>query len=275
MTLAFLKSHQETCMFMLNNLLEHGFSKGTHINSGNFYLIEEDSQVSGVFVLVNRMNILFQIKHEKYLQPMVDFLKKNESSKIKGVMGSDPFAVQIWNVLKSENSQLSNNYISSEILYSLNLKSKKFNIDSHLILFSIEQFDLYYQHALKYFQDVNMPQVDCEATKQSMRKNFEKFLEQKRLWALISEGSLLSMVSINGLYEDLIQIGGVYTPKALRCQGFSRRCMESLLGKAKEVHQSTTAILFTAQTNVSAQRVYETIGFERIGNYGIYFGNLE
>ena len=60
----------------------------------------------------------------------------------------------------------------------------------------------------------------------------------------------------------------VWTPPELRSQGYGRAAVAaSLLAVQEEgVH---TAILFTGEENIPAQKAYEALGFRHIGDYRI------
>ncbi len=67
-----------------------------------------------------------------------------------------------------------------------------------------------------------------------------------------------------------VQIGGVWTPPALRGRGYGRRVVAAAL-KAAQVAGVTRAVLFTDDSNLPARKAYEALGFEIIGDYGVAF----
>ena len=50
--------------------------------------------------------------------------------------------------------------------------------------------------------------------------------------------------------------------------------MRKLVHDCIKLHDIEKIILFTASNNIPAQKVYESLGFQRIGYYGMYFGQL-
>ena len=65
-----------------------------------------------------------------------------------------------------------------------------------------------------------------------------------------------------------MQVGGVYTPPALRRRGYAACVLaQSLLDARAE--GAERSILFTATENVPAQRCYEGLGYERLGDFGV------
>lgn len=78
------------------------------------------------------------------------------------------------------------------------------------------------------------------------------------------DGSVLAMTAFNARLPDMVQIGNVYTPPALRGQGHARRAVALHLADAHSAGVKT-ALLFSA--SAAASRAYEAIGFRRIGAY--------
>ena len=68
----------------------------------------------------------------------------------------------------------------------------------------------------------------------------------------------------------MVQIGGVWTPRALRGLGYARCAVAGSLHHARD-REVRSAILFTDEKNVPAQRSYVALGFEPVGDYGIVF----
>jgi GNAT superfamily N-acetyltransferase len=79
---------------------------------------------------------------------------------------------------------------------------------------------------------------------------------------------LLAYSAFNAVLPDVVQVGGVFTPPDLRSRGYARAVVAGslILARARAVER---AILFTGEVNVAARRAYETIGFRRVGDYGL------
>jgi predicted GNAT family acetyltransferase len=86
------------------------------------------------------------------------------------------------------------------------------------------------------------------------------------LWVAFESDRPVSMSAFNATLPDIVQIGGVYTPPALRGRGYAKVAVAGSLIAARQRGVSR-AVLFT--DNPSAARSYEAVGFTRIGNYGV------
>ncbi len=87
-------------------------------------------------------------------------------------------------------------------------------------------------------------------------------------WVLERQGELVSMSTFNAHLPQCVQIGGVYTPPALRGNGHARAVVAGSLLVARS-NGTGRSILFTGEHNEPAQRAYLALGYRRVGQYGI------
>ncbi len=87
-------------------------------------------------------------------------------------------------------------------------------------------------------------------------------------WLVEHHGVPVSFSGFNARLPDVVQIGGVFTPPALRSRGWARAAVASQLA-AVIVEGVSRAILFTGEDNPAGQRAYQAIGFRAIGDYGL------
>jgi ribosomal protein S18 acetylase RimI-like enzyme len=87
-------------------------------------------------------------------------------------------------------------------------------------------------------------------------------------WVLLAGNDIVSYSAFNARLPGIAQIGGVFTPRALRSRGYARAVVAgSLLGARRDGVER--AILFTPEANTAAQRAYQAIGFRHIGDFGL------
>ena len=78
----------------------------------------------------------------------------------------------------------------------------------------------------------------------------------------------MSLTGINARARGIVQVGGVYTPPALRRNGYARAAVAaSLLGERER--GATRSTLFTGIENAGAIRAYTTLGYEEFGEFGL------
>lgn len=268
----YLNKNAETAMFLLQNIEEHGVIRGKHQNSGNFYVaLGEMNEILGIFVLANRGNVLFQLESSVDSNLVVDFLIKNESTPITGVLGENSRALDFWNIFKERNSELEESFSSCEILYSNNVNLDDYPDVENSMVFPKEKFETYLCYTNEFYRDQNLPDG---SSKEQHLERFNYKVDNKHIWCLFDGGEILSMCSLNAKYKNIAQVGGVFTPSKYRSKGYSKKCMKKLIHDCIVNLNVEKIILFTASENYPAQKVYEAIGFNRIGHYGMYFGKL-
>lgn len=108
------------------------------------------------------------------------------------------------------------------------------------------------------------PRVDEEA-----RGSIAQAIERRELWLLcVPDGAPLAMSALNASLPDRVQIGGVYTPPALRGRGHGGDVVAGQLLDLR-AEGMRRAVLFTDEENHAAVRAYQRIGFVRVGDYGL------
>lgn len=91
-------------------------------------------------------------------------------------------------------------------------------------------------------------------------------LAARRLWVVERDGAVVAMCAHNAELPDAVQVGGVFTPAALRGRGHARAAVATSLLDAR-ARGVARAILFTPRPDAVA--AYRAIGFEPIGRYAI------
>jgi GNAT superfamily N-acetyltransferase len=88
----------------------------------------------------------------------------------------------------------------------------------------------------------------------------------RRIWVLEHDGAPVATCAHNAVLPDAVQIGGVFTPPALRGRGHARAVVAASLIDARATG-ATRATLFTPRADAVA--AYRAVGFAPIGRYAI------
>ncbi|MGB8813006.1 MAG: GNAT family N-acetyltransferase [Paracoccaceae bacterium] len=83
---------------------------------------------------------------------------------------------------------------------------------------------------------------------------------------LLRGGEAVAMTGFNAILPEIVQVGGVFTPLALRGQGFARLAVALHLAQARAAGVRR-AVLFAA--NAAAARAYRSIGFQPVGEVAL------
>jgi predicted GNAT family acetyltransferase len=110
------------------------------------------------------------------------------------------------------------------------------------------------------------------ADQRRRRADFEAWCEAGRWYGAWEDGALVATAALNASYQDIGQIGGLYTRCDRRRQGFARAVMGALIRESIRREGLSTLMLFTAEVNAGARVLYESLGFTTRGHFGLLFG---
>lgn len=108
--------------------------------------------------------------------------------------------------------------------------------------------------------------LDSEAERQRSADFLDSQIAAGNAWVAIQDDTPVSLSAFNATLPDMVQLGGIYTPPALRGRGYARAAVAAALVAARE-RGATRAVLFTSSP--SAVRCYEALGFRCIGDYSL------
>jgi predicted GNAT family acetyltransferase len=114
-----------------------------------------------------------------------------------------------------------------------------------------------------------------EEAEEARRKRFSQDVNNKNLFGLFVGGKLVSIASYIAHAGNTGQIGSVFTVSEMRGQGLMKELVACMVLDGKNNKHMKQVILFTAEDNHSAIKLYEYIGFKRIGFFGQFFGEID
>jgi len=112
--------------------------------------------------------------------------------------------------------------------------------------------------------DASAPQRRAE-----LRASVARAVEEGKTWILEAGGRAVATTAFNTAFPEAVQIGGVYTPPEFRSRGYCRAVVAASLLDAR-AEGVETAVLFTGPGNRPAQRAYESLGFQPVGQYCLF-----
>ena len=101
-----------------------------------------------------------------------------------------------------------------------------------------------------------------------VRENMLRLIAANEWWVATVNDVPVAMTSFNARLQGMVQVGGVHTPKQHRGHGYARAAVAGSLIEARKTGD-VLGILFTEITNTPAQKIYEALGFKRIGDYAL------
>jgi predicted GNAT family acetyltransferase len=271
----FLEAHADTSLFLLSNLAIFGPRLADHGNSGNYRLVEEAGQVLAVFCLTRRGNLLVQAAGRADLAESILESCESETIEVCGVAGEWPTASALWELLQAD-PRFEPKLGSKDVLYRLPLSGgaavTRTTMPSDVVVRTLDASDYQQWERLNttYCAELNLPLPVLDDAHEA---EFVRRTRAKWWWGAFAGRQLAAIVGLNAAYGTVGQVGGVYARPADRKKGFARAAMELLIEECREYHQFAKLILFTGEENLSARRLYESLGFELAGAFGLLLGS--
>ena len=265
---SFLKNHSETSMFLRSNLCNSGieYKDNTAYHGEYFAYYNALAEIQGVLAHYWNGNIMMQCPNLTALRGLVHYFKVHCTRPIGGVLGDEKQAKIVIDLLEINTSSFALNSIDG--LYQLAL--------SALVVpnKSTSNYQLkrakYYDPIIlkKWLTDYHVEALGADLTNpvsvESINNSITDALNRDDLWVLEHHNTAISLCGFNASFEDIVQIGPVWTPVDYRNQGYARSAVALSLFEAKK-NGINQAILFT--NNPAAERAYVSIGFNKVGEY--------
>ena len=265
---AFLEHHSASSMFLRANLYYSGIEDGPDRFHGLYFGAFTGDVLTDVGAHYWNNNIILQAPTVPV--ELSQALAKDSGRPVGGVIGP-------WDQVKAAEPELDLDRsrlgkVVPEYLYTLDLNAMMVPdvLSSGMVRHRrAEDRDLPALVQWRYQYDLITMGYPAHAIDDERNHTMLKgMIEDARLWVLQDEESIVAMTGFNATLPDTVQVGGVFTPEEARGRGHARSVVAASLLDAKAEGVSK-AILFTETDNIPAQKAYESLGFERIGDYGM------
>jgi ribosomal protein S18 acetylase RimI-like enzyme len=285
---AFLESHVDMSLFLLSTLASLGPRLGSHLNSGNFRLIEDGGKVAAVFCLTRRGNLLVQAGGRTDLAERIFEDIEAEPMEVRGIVGEWPAAEALWKLLRAD-PRFEPTHALKDVLYRLMLKEtarpplgvpsltarspagEPANESLTVRALDAADFAQWEQLNSAYFAELSLP---LQATLEQRRTDFMVRIRSGLWWGAFDDCyNLASIAALNATYGSMGQVGGVYTRPADRKKGLARAVMRLLIEDCRKRLRFEKLILFTGEDNTAARKLYESLGFQVAGAFGVLLGD--
>ncbi|WP_371171261.1 GNAT family N-acetyltransferase [Aliiroseovarius sp. 2305UL8-7] len=258
---AFLAAHAETSMFLRSNLRQFGLSGADDPRATTYWLADEGTRIAAVFGISNGGFVMSQ---------------------------APAAAPRLWDIFTSETT--GRNLIGmtgateqvEAAKRAMGVQSARYSLDRDEPLYRLSLNDLITPRGDEVLRPATPDDLDIltdwvidydttalglaltDELRARARITAQAHIGSDAHHILELDGLPVAKTAFNASLPDLVQIGGVYTPPALRARGHARRAVALHLQEARS-RGVNSAILFASGR--PACRAYEAIGFERIGTY--------
>jgi RimJ/RimL family protein N-acetyltransferase len=268
---AFLELYPETSLFLLSNIRAFGTRLGESLYSGNLKALRQDGQLRGIFCVTRGGSLLAQTGGDAQFVPTIVQACREELIPIRGVLGEWTVTKAIWDVLCRDG--LKPTFESKEIMYRVDLRRPLPAFGDHasaVRLLRPEDHVQWEQLTSEFLREVGLP---VQGTEDQRKSGFVRSVGLDHWWGAFEGSRLVSLVGITAMHQTIAQIGGVFTVPDHRRTGLSRDVMVTLMRDAHDIQGIDRLFLFTGEENAAARGMYESLGFESFGHFGLFFGD--
>ena len=253
---AFLEQDMARAMFPLNNLRQFGLD-GDHPYAPTIWAAREGGTVTGVLTIARNHTVMPNCAPEMALSVI-------RGRKLFRIVGNAAQSRPLVDALRL--SERPNQLDQDEPHYALDL-SDLIIPDGPGRLCPLQSGDR--DEMIRWRTNYNVETLggDPDEARTEGAEDYEGYLSGDSHRVLMDGDTALSTTGFNATLPEIVQIGGVYTPPALRRRGHARRAVALHLDEARRAGV-TRATLFAA--NPHAARAYEAIGFRRIGDWMLF-----
>lgn len=265
---AFLNQHRASSMFLRASLIYGGIEDGPNRYQGLYVGVFDGDMLTDVAAHYWNNNVILQAPN-KPLEMALAVVKESGRA-VNGVIGPWAQVQAAEPELDLDRSRLGK--VVPEYLYALDLKNLRTpaSLESGAVRHRLAQpKDLDTLVAWRRVYDrITMGFPEHAIDDARNRDMFMGMIADQRLWVLDHKDQPVAMSNFSAALPDTVQVGGVFTDEAQRAQGFGRCVVAGSLRDAGDAG-ATQALLFTEMDNLPAQRAYESLGFEQVGDYAM------
>jgi predicted GNAT family acetyltransferase len=250
---AFLLPHAEYAMFPLNNLAHHGMAGG-HPNAVTLWVQRQAGQITDVLTQTDGGMVLPFLPSRNYAAAA----QALRGRQVTGFAGrrDDVRGLQAACALTQAAATLD----QDEPHFLLHLADLTIPAGpGQIVPLATAPQDTIQTWMLDY--QLNTLHTPPDQAAGRVASAYATYTAMRSHVVLMEGATPLAMTGFNAQIPDIVQLGHVYTPPALRGQGHARRAVALHLAQTG----AARAVLFSASE--AAARAYRAVGFRRIGDW--------
>lgn len=256
----FLLDHVQSSMFALANLRDFGLNAPAP-RAMNMWMLGDP--LRGVFGITNEGMILPQCPD----LPEADLTAAADLIRGRTVMGLAGEASQARRFLQQAGWQDRAAHLDrDEPSFALNLRDLIVPPTENARLVPLSDGDRSLLIRWREAYHLESLGTDPGMARKAAQKDIDGYIQRDSHRLLMVDGQPVSMTGFNATLPEIVQIGGVFTPPALRGRGYARTAVALHLAEARAAGLRKS-VLFAASN--AAVRAYVAIGFAPAGTFSL------
>ncbi len=254
----FMFAHAPIMMFPLTNLTRYGLG-GDSPRAISAWVMKDEGAIADVLT-ISREGMVFPCCPNGPWDAAAAVLK---GCTIKGFIGEGPQVAALRRLIGlTKPAELD----ATEPAFLLNISKLQLPDTNGFTLrhLSAAPYTLMVKWRADY--EVETLLVPEPAATKRAEQQIRNFMATDSHRVLFKGDTPVGMTGFNATLPEIVQVGGVYTPPALRGRGYARVALALHLTEVA-IDGVTEAVLSAA--NEAAARVYQSLGFERTGEFAL------
>ena len=236
--------------------------KGHAPQPGDFFMLASDDSHKLVAIMSGLYLILYANTEDEALYRQTIRYLKDHNIDYPGIIGPVACCDTFKSTYEKYTGEVMKGLMNQRIFMIRRVQTTS-NIEATLV--PAQSKDIEFLHAWMYdFLTVAKEQPTPEKTK----KTLESLIDNQNLYLLNHHGNIVSMAASGRPCLKGISVSCVYTPEALRNQGYATKCVELLTEHLLESYDYCT--LYTDLANPTSNSIYQKIGYRPIGDSVVY-----
>jgi RimJ/RimL family protein N-acetyltransferase len=267
----FLTPHLESSLFFFSNIEKAGLLDGGEALQGT-YVARFDAAGAITAVAGHSWNGNVMLQGDEGLEAAALHAVSRSGRVVRGLIGPWALVCRARQALQLEQTRAVHD--DKELLFTLSLD--QLAVPALLSRADValrapseaEAVDLLSPWRADYHvESLGAPRTPelAEAAREQMRS----WRSAGTLWVLTVAGEIVAMTGFNAETRGVCQVGGVFTPPALRSRGYARSAVAASLQLAQKERGANRSVLFTAETNQAACHTYLSLGYRVVGDFGL------
>lgn len=265
--LRFLKQRPETSLSLLSHLKLHGPYRTQDELSGDYQCLMHGGNVIAVFMINGFGRLFLQTDRAMDYSEIILQVISSEIKTLTGFVGDWELTQLFSSTLQLHFPTFQPTVCKKEILYRYDLNQLTPEADNPQVRFlNTDDYPAWHQLNLAFCQELNSAVFHFDSQRET---RYQQEANRRHWWGLFLDQRLVAISTYLAQFENYAQIGGVFTDPSVRNQGLAKQLMKKIMQDSKNKHGIDHLTLFTHETNHVAQKVYETLGFKRIGYFDL------
>jgi ribosomal protein S18 acetylase RimI-like enzyme len=266
--LDFLDRRPDTTLFLQSNLRQGGLVDRGEVFQATWAAAFEDGAIAGIAAHCWNGNVVVEAE-----TALADVVRAAADASRRGVNGILGARAQVEAARTALGLDTATAYMdSTEDLFALSLD--RLRVPAPLASGAWEvraphDDEIETLIAWRYaYRTETLGESPGEALRAKCAEEIPRYQRDQVHFVLAIDGAPAAYSAFNASTPSCVQIGGVWTPHALRSRGHARAVVGGSLLEAQR-RGVTRSVLFTETDNHAAQAAYRAIGYERVGDYGM------